>query len=83
MDEKRTFSISDNVFSEIENHILSGILKRGELVTELKLCEQFGVSRTPVREALMRLRQEGLVEQLTELHIKNAKQNIKNIKGRK
>ena len=63
MDEKRTFSISDNVFSEIENRILSGILKRGELVTELRLCEQFGVSRTPVREALMRLKQEGLVEE--------------------
>ncbi len=63
MDEKRTLSIADNVFSAIENQILSGVLEKGTLITELKLCEQFGVSRTPVREALMRLRQEGLVEE--------------------
>ncbi len=63
MDEKRTLSIADNVFSAIENQILSGELSKGALVTELKLCEQFGVSRTPVREALMRLKQEGLVEE--------------------
>lgn len=63
MDEKRTLSIADNVFSAIENQILSGELPKGTLVTELKLCEQFGVSRTPVREALMRLKQEGLVEE--------------------
>jgi len=63
MDEKRTQSIADNVFSAIENQILSGELKKDTLVTELKLCEAFGVSRTPVREALQRLKQEGLVEE--------------------
>jgi DNA-binding GntR family transcriptional regulator len=63
MDEKKTQSIADHVFSEIENAILGGTFKKGELITELKLCKQFGVSRTPVREALMRLRQEGLVEE--------------------
>lgn len=63
MDEKRTLSIADSVFLAIENQILSGELPEGELVTELKLCERFGVSRTPVREALMRLKQEGLVEE--------------------
>ena len=63
MDEKRTQSIADNVFSALENDILSGVLPRGALITELRACEQFGVSRTPVREALQRLRQEGLVEE--------------------
>lgn len=63
MEEKRTLSIADSVFSAVENQILSGELAEGALVTELKLCEQFGVSRTPVREALQRLRQEGLVEE--------------------
>lgn len=61
MDEKKTQSMADHVFSEIENAILGGTFKKGELLTELKLCELFGVSRTPVREALMRLKQEGLV----------------------
>ena len=63
MDEKKTQSMADHVFSEIENAILSGTFKKGELLTELKLCQLFGVSRTPVREALMRLKQEGLVEE--------------------
>lgn len=63
MDEKKTQSMADHVFSEIENAILGGTFKKGELLTELKLCELFGVSRTPVREALMRLKQEGLVKE--------------------
>ena len=63
MDEKRTQSIADNIFSAIENEILSGALEKGTLITELKTCEKYGVSRTPVREALQRLRQEGLVEE--------------------
>ena len=63
MDEKRTQSIADTVFSALENDILSGVLPKGALITELRTCEQFGVSRTPVREALQRLRQEGLVEE--------------------
>ena len=63
MEEKRTQSIADTVFSAIENQILSGELPGGTLITELKTCEQFGVSRTPVREALQRLKQEGLVEE--------------------
>lgn len=63
MEEKRTQSIADNVFSEIENRILVGAIAKNSLITELKLCEQFGVSRTPVREALQRLKQEGLVEE--------------------
>ncbi len=63
MDEKKIQSIADDVFEQIENAILGGDLPRGSLVTEQKLCERFGVSRTPVREAMMRLRQEGLVEE--------------------
>lgn len=63
MDEKRTQSIADNIFSAIENEILGDVLEKGALITELKTCEKFGVSRTPVREALQRLKQEGLVEE--------------------
>ena len=36
--------------------------KHGEIVTELKLAQQLGVSRTPIREALRRLEQEHLIE---------------------
>ena len=41
--------------------ILSGELKSGERLSELTLVERLGVSRTPVRAALMRLSEEGLV----------------------
>lgn len=56
-------SMADAVFYRIEADILNGNLKQGELLTELKLCEMLSVSRTPVREALNRLRQEGLIEE--------------------
>ncbi|MCC7461416.1 MAG: GntR family transcriptional regulator [Gammaproteobacteria bacterium] len=41
--------------------ILSGELKSGDRLSELALVERLGVSRTPVRAALMRLAEEGLV----------------------
>lgn len=42
--------------------VLSGQIKPGERLSELALVERVGVSRTPVRAALMRLADEGLVE---------------------
>lgn len=42
--------------------ILGGTLKPGERVSELPLVERLGVSRTPLRAALVRLEQEGLLE---------------------
>ena len=60
---QKSISIADSVFDRIEADILNGNLKQGELLTELKLCEMLSVSRTPVREALNRLRQEGLIEE--------------------
>ena len=56
-------SMADAVFDRIEADILNGKLLPGDLLTELKLCEMLSVSRTPVREALNRLRQEGLIEE--------------------
>jgi GntR family transcriptional regulator, vanillate catabolism transcriptional regulator len=40
--------------------ILSGEMKAGERLSELALVERLGVSRTPIRTAMMRLEQEGL-----------------------
>ena len=58
----KTTSLADQVFEKLENDIIQGIYPRGELLTELKLVEQLGVSRTPIREALRRLEQERLIE---------------------
>ena len=60
--EHRTVSLADQVFERLEGEILSGKYQPGELLTELRLTEDLGVSRTPVREALRRLEQEHIVE---------------------
>ena len=57
-----TTSLADQVFEKLENDIVHGVYPRGEIITELKLVEQLGVSRTPIREALRRLEQERLIE---------------------
>lgn len=61
MDHK-TLSLADRVFERLEHAILTGEYKRGEVLTELALTESLGVSRTPIREALLRLEDENLVE---------------------
>ena len=60
--ESVTGSLSEKVFQALSDDILSGRRKSGENLTELKLCSQFGVSRTPVREALRMLEQKGLCQ---------------------
>ena len=60
---EKSISIADIVFEKIEDAILSGEFAVGDVMTELKLCELLKVSRTPVREALSRLRQEGLIKE--------------------
>lgn len=59
----KTVSLADQVFEKLENDIISGVYARGEILTELKLVEELGVSRTPIREALRRLEQERLIRE--------------------
>lgn len=58
----KTTSLADQVFERLENDILFGVYPRGTVLTELRLVEELGVSRTPIREALRRLEQERLIE---------------------
>ena len=58
----KSTSLADQVFDRLENDIIQGVYAKGEILTELKLVEQLGVSRTPIREALRRLEQERLIE---------------------
>ena len=55
-------SLRDHVYSRLQQAIVSGDLPPGERLRDQDLAAQFGVSRTPVREALQRLEDEGLVE---------------------
>lgn len=59
--EHKTISLAEQVFERLENDILTGKYQRGEILTELKLVTDLGVSRTPVREALHRLEQEHII----------------------
>ncbi|MDD3903893.1 MAG: GntR family transcriptional regulator [Sphaerochaeta sp.] len=54
-------SLSDQVYTMLKEQILSGQLKGGMKIPEELLAEQFGVSRTPIREAIRRLSEYGLV----------------------
>ena len=58
----KSTSLADQVFDRLENDIIQGVYPKGEILTELKLVEHLGVSRTPIREALRRLEQERLIE---------------------
>lgn len=52
--------LRDVVFQTLREAILKGELKPGERLMEVQLAEKLGVSRTPIREAIRMLEQEGL-----------------------
>ncbi len=58
----KAVSLADQVFDRLEGDILGGKYKRDDVLTELGLCRELGVSRTPVREALRRLEQEHIIK---------------------
>ncbi|RPE67005.1 GntR family transcriptional regulator [Pacificibacter maritimus] len=55
---------ADKIADALEDVLLSGEYQDGDRLDEVKLAEKFGVSRTPIREALQRLVNAGLAEQL-------------------
>jgi len=56
-----TVTIADNIAQQLAEQILAGDLAPGERIEEKRVTEQFGVSRTPVRDALRQLAATGLV----------------------
>ncbi len=63
MIEYKNVSMADKVYEILERQILNETYKRGQYISEKMLCDDLGVSRTPVREAINRLRDEDLVEE--------------------
>ena len=55
-------SLEEGVYFALEDEIISGKLKKGETLTEISLAKRLGVSRTPLRGAMHRLAEEGLIE---------------------
>lgn len=54
--------LSDEVYKQLKDAIVRSELEPGEKIRDIDLAERFGLSRTPVREALARLTDAGLVE---------------------
>jgi DNA-binding GntR family transcriptional regulator len=57
-------SLHERVGAAVRDLIVEGALKPGSRISERQLCARFGISRTPLREALKVLAREGLVELL-------------------
>jgi DNA-binding GntR family transcriptional regulator len=60
-------NISDAVATELRNMVVDGRLPAGERINEVHLSQQLAVSRTPLREALARLSQEGALRHLPRI----------------
>lgn len=59
---QRRMSLTDEALQSIRARIVEGELELGAALSEAALAQLLGVSKTPVREALMRLKREGLVD---------------------
>ena len=57
----RSGTLMKSVYHSLKEDICNGVIKTGELLSEAQLAERLSVSRTPVREALAALENEGLV----------------------
>ena len=55
-------SVADQVYAALRERIADGALERGSRLHQEDIAAEFGVSRTPVREALRKLAAEGLVD---------------------
>ena len=73
--------LRDVVFNTLREAILKGDLKPGERLMELQLAAQLGVSRTPIREAIRMLEQEGLAVTVPRKGAEVAKMTLKGMEG--
>ncbi len=71
--------LRDVVFNTLREAILKGDLKPGERLMELQLASKLGVSRTPIREAIRMLEQEGLAVTTPRKGAEVAKMTLKDM----
>lgn len=58
-------NLTDQAIYIIKNAIVMGDLKLGEAISEIGICDKYNLSKTPVREALVILSHEGLVNKIS------------------
>lgn len=83
MDKQQFKSREEMVYQVLQKEILDLKLKPGQLIKENEICEKFSVSRTPVRDALRLLEEQGFIKPVpykgiyvTLLSLSNIKQMI-------
>jgi DNA-binding GntR family transcriptional regulator len=54
--------LKDTVYLQLRDDIVNGVLPPGAVLREAELATRFGVSKTPLRDALVRLQKDGFVE---------------------
>ncbi len=61
LDAESDLSLVDAAYKALRDGIIDGRLRGGQKLPQIPIANQLGISRTPVRDALQRLTQEGLV----------------------
>lgn len=59
---RRSTTLADSAYERIADALLAGTIEPGARLVMDQLAEQLDISRTPVRDALLRLEREGLIE---------------------
>ena len=54
-------SLKDEIYAAVLDDIIEGIYKRNEIITEKQLIAKYGVSKSPIRDALIELCKEGVL----------------------
>jgi DNA-binding GntR family transcriptional regulator len=62
MAEKNPVAAGDRAYEDVKARILSSELAGGDLISEGEVADRLNISRTPVREAFLRLQSEGLMK---------------------
>jgi DNA-binding GntR family transcriptional regulator len=72
--------LRDVIFENLKSAIMNGKLKQGNMITEQQISREFGISRTPVREALYKLTATGLIRIIPHKGFLISKWSIKEIR---
>ncbi|MDB5389474.1 MAG: ydfH 1 [Planctomycetaceae bacterium] len=76
----RNLSLREQIVEHLRNDVLCGRLVEGERLNEAELAKRFGVSRTPIREALQQLTTEGLLDGQRHVGVKVAHRPLDSIR---